>query len=282
MGDRSRTGSLTTAGLAAVMATGGCVAPALPPVHGVVETRPPITQCAAVRDIDWRRFDPWASRFGPERTTPEAERAGITARLRAELDPIGVFETPHRPSPEALIVIRAYVPPAGHHAATEYYGMTWREPDGRWWVWSQSINRLEPPAPPPPPWEPQPGPQTWDTRFPPVSGPVPAESATRLEAAWADPCRAWEPDQTPYALPLLRRDPVTRSRLRECPDGGAPVIGEITEKGQQPRLISYPCNMAFSTDRLLTITAFAKPAAEPSEAMTTTGETPGDGAEGPF
>jgi len=256
-----------------LMALAGCAAPGVPTVPVPADNRPPIARCEAVRDIDWRRFDPWASRWGPEASTSEPERVEIIAREGALLEGIGKAQTPHRPSPQALIVIRAYVPPAGHHAAMEYHGMTWREPDGQWWVWSQWIDRLQPPPPPPPPPrpgepEPEPAPSTWDERFPPVSGPVSGEVAARLEAAWSDPCRVWEPDRMPWAIPLLRRDPATRSRLRECPRGGAPILGDIVEAGQPPRLISYPCNMAFSTDKLLTSTAFARPAENPQDQPT--------------
>lgn len=238
----------------------GCM-PTLPPdMAERAEGRPPIAQCEGVRNIDWRRFDPWAVRFAPGETAGEAERAAATGQRQEAMDRIRTEAGagPLQPSAEAVIVIRAFVGPLHHHTPTEYLGMTWREPDGQWWVWSRWLNWAEPPPPPPPPAGEAQEPQEAVIQFPPASGRLPAEAAARMEAAWADPCRAWEPDSAPWATPLLRPDAGSRARVRECP-GSAPVIAEITEAGRPPRLIYYPCNMPFSTDRLITMTAFARP-----------------------
>ncbi|KPF77737.1 hypothetical protein IP78_12170, partial [Brevundimonas sp. AAP58] len=146
---RSMTTGLRLAMLPLMTVT-GCAAPVAPSVPYEAEGRPPISQCAALADIDWRRFDPWASRYGPGSSIPEGEREEILAQQRQALAPAGGAAASHQPSPDAVIVIRAYVPPAGHHAAVDHYGMTWREPDGQWWVWSWRIDRLAPPPPPPP------------------------------------------------------------------------------------------------------------------------------------
>lgn len=242
----------------------GCM-PTLPPdMAERADGRPPIAECEGVRNINWRRFDPWAKRFAPGETADEAERAEATGQRQAAMDRIRTEAAAglHQPSAEAVIVIRAFVGPRHHHTPTEYMGMTWREPDGQWWVWSRWLEwgePLPPPPPPPLPGEPPAPPRTEEVRFPPVSGRLPAEAAARMEAAWADPCRAWEPDSAPWATPLLRPDTGGRARVREC-SGSAPVIAEITEGGRPPRLVFYPCNMPFSTDRLITMTAFARPA----------------------
>ncbi|MDO9586907.1 MAG: hypothetical protein U1E18_21645 [Brevundimonas sp.] len=252
--------ALTTA---LAMAASGCAPTPPPGMAGQADDRPPIARCEGVRNINWRRFDPWADRFRPGETADSAERAEATGQRQAAMDTIRnqAAAAPHRPSAEAVIVIRAFVGPRHHHTPTEYLGMTWREPDGQWWVWSRWLEwgePLRPPPPPPLPGEPPAPPQVEEVRFPPLSGRLAAEAAARMEAAWADPCRAWEPDSAPWAIPLTRPDAGSRARERVCP-GSAPVIAEITEAGRPPRLISYPCNMAFSTDRLVTMTAFARP-----------------------
>lgn len=259
-GPAARAGALASA---ALLAMSGC-APTHPP--GMVEhaaDRPPIARCEGVANINWRRFDPWAKRYSPGETANAADRAEATRERQAAIDRISAQagSATHRPTAEAVIVIRAFVGPSHPHTPTEYLGMTWREPDGQWWVWSRWLRwdqRPPPPPPPPLPGEPPEPPPQPDTRFMPVSGRMSAEAAERMEAAWADPCRAWEPDSAPWAIPLTRPDPGGRARLRECP-GSAPIIAEITESGRQPRLIYYPCNMGFSTDRLVTMTAFARP-----------------------
>ncbi|MDP3658347.1 MAG: hypothetical protein Q8R45_15440 [Brevundimonas sp.] len=248
---------------ALAMAASGCAPTPPPGMAGQADDRPPIARCEGVRNINWRRFDPWADRFRPGETADSAERAEATGQRQAAMDTIRnqAAAAPHRPSAEAVIVIRAFVGPRHHHTPTEYLGMTWREPDGQWWVWSRWLEwgePLRPPPPPPLPGEPPAPPQVEEVRFPPLSGRLAAEAAARMEAAWADPCRAWEPDSAPWAIPLTRPDAGSRARERVCP-GSAPVIAEITEAGRPPRLISYPCNMAFSTDRLVTMTAFARP-----------------------
>jgi len=264
----ARARAVAWAALGAV-AAGGCAPTPPPGMAGQADGRPPIAGCEGVRNIDWRRFDPWADRFRPGETVDEAERAEATRQRQAVMDRIRTLAEAgsHRPSVEAVIVIRAFVGPRHHHTPTEYLGMTWREPDGQWWVWSQWLDGsepLRPPPPPPLPGEPPAPPPEPDMRFAPVSGPMPAEAAARMETAWTDPCRAWEPDSAPWATPLVRPDAGSRARVRECP-GSGPIIAEITEAGRPPRLIFYPCNMPFSTDRLITMTAFARPAgAEPA------------------
>lgn len=260
--DRPRVGTVAAITALAVVAA-GC-APTRPPDLGrQADGRPPIAACDGVGNINWRRFDPWAKRFAPGETADAAERADATQQRQAAIDRIRTQAEagPHQPSADAVIVIRAFVGPRHHHTPTEYLGMTWREPDGQWWVWSRWLTwdaRPEPPPPPPLPGEPPAPPRAPEVRSPPASGRLTAETAARMEAAWADPCRAWEPDSAPWATPLLRPEAGSRARVRECP-GSAPIIAEITEAGRPPRLIFYPCNMPFSTDRLITMTAFARP-----------------------
>lgn len=245
-------------GLAASVGLGGC-GPALVPAHlpepGIDLTGRAIpARCGSLRSIDWRRFDPWIDRYDRRQTKPLTERAQAMADRQAVIDRIVIApDAPHRPSAEAVIVMRAYV----GAFRTEHLGMTWREPDGQWWFHNQRLDWEAPQAPPPPPWEPQGPPQTIDRRFPPVSGRLSQEAAARMEAAWSDECRAWEPDSAPWHMPLRRPEVGSRSRWRECPGGGAPITGEIREPGRAPRLVHYPCNQPFTTDRLLTMTAFS-------------------------
>jgi hypothetical protein len=223
---------------------------------------PPRDRCVRLANIDWRRL---------ERQTP-ANEADDAARLQPYLARAMIpAEATLRPSAEADIVIRAYIPTHRYYQ-TESRAVVWREPDGEWWFWRQQLDWGAPELPPIPPnalapgetWRPPP-PRTTDERFPPASGRLSAVQASALETAWSDRCRVWEPGAAGSPLPLRRPEPGDSRRERWCPHGATPIMGEITERGRPARLHFYPCDMDFSSRILLSVAASAT---GPSDAET--------------
>lgn len=215
---------------------------------------PPRDQCPRLANIDWRRLE-------RARTTSEAaDAARLTPHVAKAAIPAG---SELRPSDDALIVIRAYIPTHRYHQI-EDRAVVWREPDGQWWFWRQRLDWGAPEPPPIPPrdlapgalWVPPPS-RTLDERFPPATGRLNAVRASALEAAWSDPCRVWEPAVAGSPLPLRRPEPEDPRRERWCPHGATPVMGEITEQGRPARLHFYPCDMDFSSRELLSLAASA-------------------------
>ena len=219
---------------------------------------PPRAQCARLANLDWRRLQADLARTANQAKADADRLAPYLARATL---PEGADV---RPSDEALIIVRAYIPPYRHYQI-EDLAVAWREPDGQWWFWRQRIDWAAPPPPPPPPpadplaaaqWT-SPPPPSIDERFPPTSGKLGAIAAAAMESAWSDPCRAWEPAQPRSPLPLRRPEPGTERRERACPHGAAPIIGEITEPGRPAQMHVYPCDMDFSSRLLLTHAAYA-------------------------
>ncbi len=235
---------------------------------------PPIAQCARQANLVWRRLQADLVRTVDDASADEARLTPYLARATL---PEG---TDLRPSDEALIIVRAFIPPYRHYQI-EDRSVAWREPDGQWWFWRQRIDWAAPPPPPPPPpadplaaaqWT-SPPPPSIDERFPPSSGKLGAIAAAAMESAWSDPCRAWEPAQPRSPLPLRRPEPGSERRERACPQGAVPIIGEITEAGRPAQLHVYPCDMDFSARLLLTHAAYAtRPSAAEDRVMVRLGE----------
>lgn len=220
---------------------------------------PPRAQCARLANIDWRRFERERRRSAHQRL-PDADQRILAALSRAAVP----ADADHRPPADAAIVIRVHIPPY-HHYRIEDWAVAWREDDGQWWFWRQRYDWGAPTPPPPPPpsglrpgetWQ-TPQPPTMDERFPPTSGLLNPRDAAFMEEAWADPCRVWEPTGAASPLPLRRPEGDDPRRERWCPHGASPIMGEITERGQAPRLFFYPCDMDFSSRILLTGAAYA-------------------------
>ncbi len=185
--------------------------------------RPPQDQCPAVRDVDLRALQ--------RRSAPRAQPSPTPAASRDELAVVRIPAwSEHRPSPTASVVIRARLPSGGGHLS-DHRAVVWREADGAWWFWRQTLNDGPPAFPPPPaPYGSTPGSpeyEAWraalppagmsqeDREYPPRSGRLAPQRAAGMERAWRDPCRAWDPDWWPGELPLKRR--VDGSRRRICP-----------------------------------------------------------------
>jgi hypothetical protein len=213
--------------------------------------RPSQAQCAAVRDIDLRAL-----------ARRQAEGTPALAQAGQALEVVAIPDWAERRPPEdASVVIRARMPPGGGHG-TDHRAVVWREADGRWWYWKQVLGG--PPTPPPPPptgverdsaewraWEamqPRPGMSMDDRQYPPRSGPVEAARAAVLEAAWTDPCRAWDPDWWPVEAPLNRSIDGMRTRL--CAQDSSSIHADITENGAR-RLVGGACINATPTYRLI-------------------------------
>ena len=103
---------------------------------------PPRAQCTRLANLDWRRLQADLVRTADDARADEAAPylARATLPEGAEL----------RPSDEAVIIVRAFIPPYRHYQI-EDRAVAWREPDGQWWFWRQRIDWAAPPPPPPPP-----------------------------------------------------------------------------------------------------------------------------------
>lgn len=179
---------------------------------------------------------------------------------------------------DALIVIRANLPPRGLYS-NDLRTVVWKTADGTWRVWRQNrdYGATPPPPPPPPSLIAQEGSPEYqaaveaveryqrlqndpDERWPPQVGLLPAATAAALEAALADPCRAWDPDYFPYAQPLRRSEDGGRSRI--CPPDGGYYTADITEPGRARRGIGSACINETPTFRLMSAAAHAMPVPE--------------------
>ena len=91
--------------------------------------------------------------------------------------------------------------------------------------------------------------------YPPADGRLSPERAAIMEAAWADPCRAWDPDWWPIEQPLNRRIDGQRERL--CPVHSSGQMAEITELGRPPRRVGASCINDTPTYRLMSTAVYA-------------------------
>jgi hypothetical protein len=253
-----RTGSKVAAlalGLLQAATAGG--AGAQTPAGPVRAERPPQNQCEAVRDVDFRAL--------------ERERARLPVATGAPvMDMLDVVRVPdwaaRRPSADAPVVVRARMPPGGGYSS-DHRSVVWREADGSWWFWRHSVNDGPPRPPPVPPqglsraeaeaWdaEQRAGRTDQERWWPPKEGRLAASSAARMEAAWSDPCRAWDPDFWPRDLPLNRR--VDGSRRRLCAQDSSAVIADIAEAGGPPRRVGAACINDTPTYQMIQTAAYA-------------------------
>lgn len=263
-----KTGSkaAAVAGIAAIL-TGCASGPPLPQVEAWLATgapKPPSQDaCPGVAALDLQAI--------------ERERAAVPpsemAEWRASLGPL-LPETAEALIPaDASVVVRALLPAGGFYR-NEVRSVVWKGADGVWMMWSQNKDYGAPPPPPPPPppprdsedyaaWEaafgqfPQRQP-TDDERWPPVTGRLSAQQSATLEAALADPCRAWDPDHYPAVVPL-RRPVDGYEDIRPCPPDGSAYIAEITEPARPRRLIGAGCINDTPTFSIITAAAYASP-----------------------
>lgn len=209
--------------------------------------RPPQRTCPAVADLD---LDALARRAARDpRAAPI--RAWIAGQLAAVVIPEGAER---RPPADAPFVIRVRVPSGGFWSADDR-SVVWREADGGWWFWRRTIDRRQPP-PPPPPGEAA-VPMTEEQLYPARTGRLGPAQAARMEAAFADPCRAWEPDGMPSEVPLLRPERADSPPIRLCPPDSASYLAEITEGGRPPRQVYAACINRTATFTLIDVATYA-------------------------
>lgn len=244
-----------TLGLLQAATAGG--AGAQTPAAGAQPQRPPQAQCEAVRDVDFRAL--------------ERERARLPVATGASVeDMLDVVSIPdwaaRRPPEDAPVVIRARMPPGGGYSS-DHRSVVWREADGSWWFWRHSVNEG---APRPPPIAPQ-GLTTAETQawyaeqeagrtdeeryWPPKEGRLSTSKAAQMEAAWSDPCRAWDPDWWPHEIPLNRR--IDGSRRRLCAQDSSAIIADMTEAGGPRRQVGASCINDTPTYRMIANAAYA-------------------------
>lgn len=236
--------------------------------------RPAQSECAAVRDVDLprlRRQLDRDQRAHERQSDPASPLSYSPVRIaRGAVDAVRIADwATHRPSPEATVVIRARMEPGGGHA-TDHRAVVWREPDGSWWFWRQTLGGPPAPPGPPPPRDAARGSPEWlawqsaqppadrsmdDRNYPPIEGRLAPDQARRLEAAWRDPCRAWDPDFWPLEIPLNRR--VNGSDRRLCAQDSSAIYAEISEFGRAPRLVGGACSNAGPTYQMIQIAAYA-------------------------
>jgi hypothetical protein len=253
-----RTGTRIAAlalGLMQAATAGG--AGAQTPAAGTQAPRLPQAACAAVRDIDFRALERERSRL------PVATGAPVE-------DLLDVVRIPdwaaRRPPEDAPVVIRARMPPGGGYSS-DHRSVVWREADGSWWFWRHSVNE-GPPAPPPvPPQGLSPAEVTaWDAAqragrtdeerwWPPKEGRLSASKAAQMEAAWSDPCRAWDPDWWPHDVPLNRR--IDGSRRRVCAQDSSPIFADMAEAGGPRRRVGGSCINGTPTYQMIQNAAYA-------------------------
>ncbi|WP_029418187.1 hypothetical protein [Brevundimonas bacteroides] len=255
--------------IAVAVVLSGCQTTPLPQVEAWLAAGgappPPQSACPGVAHMDLNRL--------------AEQQAG---RMRNPRDPnaTGFVELPA--SAEALIpadavlVIRANLPPSGMYQ-NDLRTVVWKAVDGTWGVWRQNRNYGESPPPPPPPPDLYPAgsaeqqaaveardlyertQRDSDLRWPPESGQLPAETAQAIEAALADPCRAWDPAHYPYDQPLRRREAGNDRRI--CPPDGGVYLADITEPGRPRRPIISGCINDTPTFRIISAAAYAMPEA---------------------
>lgn len=219
--------------------------------------RPPQAQCEAVRDIDFEALE------SEERRLPVAVGRPVIDLLEGARIPDWAAR---RPPPDAPLVIRTRMPPGGGHSS-EHRSVVWREADGSWWFWRHSINDGSPvPSQPPPPGLSADEAQAWraeqragrtdeELRWPPKEGRLSEQQAARMEAAWSDPCRAWDPYWWPRDLPLNRA--IDGSRRRLCPQDSSVIFAEMAEAGRPPRRVGGACINGTPTYRMIQTAAYA-------------------------
>ena len=202
---------------------------------------PPQAACPFVAKVDLRRI--------------AIEQAG---RIRDPGGGVSRFDeiripasSPHRPSADAPVVLRAVEPPGGMYSNT-VWSVVWKEPDGVWWFWRQNRDPSVYPMPkPPPPADTPEGrayaekrargelvvdPAPDEERWPPATGRLRPQQAKALDDALAAPCRAWEPDIWPMHPPIRG----ARSPSRPPPQDWTPIFVELKEPGRPARRISGP------------------------------------------
>lgn len=245
--------------LGLVQAAAGCATGAQVPA-AVADGRPAQAECAAVRDVDFRAL--------------ERERARAAAASPARTgDLLDVVRVPdwaaRRPPEDASVVIRARMPPGGGYSS-DHRSVVWREADGSWWFWRHSVNEGSPAPPQLPPgydssWTPE-RVNAWmaaqnvgrtdaERWWPPREGRLAAAKAADMEAAWSDPCRAWDPDWWPHDLPLNRR--IEGSRRRLCAQDSSAIIADMAEAGRPARRVGGACINPTPTYRMIGIAAYA-------------------------
>jgi hypothetical protein len=233
--------------------------------------RPPQGECQAVRDVDLRALQREAALARREMAARNAE-AGLPdpdARFDAMMAPVQISTwAERRPSEDASVVIRARMPPGGGYSS-DHRAVVWREADGSWWFWRHSINNGPPKPPPVPPPGIDPGSaegQAWaaaqgqdrtteERYWPPTQGRLSAARSQQIEAAWADPCRGWDPDFWPRDIPLNRK--IDGSRRRICAQDSSAVFATITEIGRAPQRAGAACGNGAPTQRMVEIAAYA-------------------------
>jgi len=164
-------------------------------------------ECPHVAQIDLHEIE-----FDRRDPATALQREGSRARIQAMLDEIAIPESsPHRPGPDADVVLRSVLPPGGLYSNT-IWSVIWRDGAGDWWFWRQNRDPTVLPPPPPPPIDPAEYDayveryRNWsppdDERWPPENGRLNAAQAAALNTVLNDPCRAWEPDIWPWDPPL--------------------------------------------------------------------------------
>lgn len=228
---------------------------------------PPQVACPGVAHMDLTRLAREEAERAARSSNPEAtEFVELPAAAEALIPP------------DAVVVIRANLPPSGLYA-NDLRTVVWKAADGTWGAWRQNRDYGTPP--PPPPLPPLPGMVEGsaeyraaveaqdlyrrtmadpDLRWPPLAGRLPAHTAQAIEAALADPCRAWDPDHFPYAQPLRRREYGNDSRI--CPPDGGAYLADITEPGRPRRAVSAGCINDTPTFRIISAAAYAVPLPE--------------------
>lgn len=251
---RTRTAAALALGLLQAATAGGAGAQTAAPAPA---PRPPQADCAAVRDVDFR--------------TLERERArAVAANPPPTSDMLDVVRIPdwaaRRPPEDASVVIRARMPPGGGYSS-DHRAVVWREADGAWWFWRHSVNEGPPAPPPPPPQDMNPAEiAAWDAAqragrtdaerwWPPKAGRLSARQAAQMEAAWRDPCRAWDPNWWPHDLPLNRR--IDGSRRRLCPQDSSRIHADMAEAGEPRRRVGGACINPTPTYQLIQTAAYA-------------------------
>lgn len=256
----------TAAGLTLLVA--GCASPPPPQVGAWIAAGgvqpPPQDACPGVADMD-------LTRAAEQRAERVARSADPNATGFVELPASAEALIPA----DALVVIRANLPAGGFYS-NDVRSVVWKATDGTWGVWSQNRNYGAPPPPPPPP--PPPGlaedspeyvaaiqarvaydrlQSDPDLRWPPRTGRLPDQTARAIEAALADPCRAWDPDYFPYDQPLRR--PLDGRDVQLCPPDGGYYAADITEPGRTRRGIGASCINDTPTFQIIRATAYAEP-----------------------
>ncbi|MDQ8027686.1 MAG: hypothetical protein REJ23_03095 [Brevundimonas sp.] len=260
---------LTMAGLALAQP-----APVFAKPIQAAQDRPAQADCAAVRDVDLSRLQRQMDR---ERRTRERQGDEVGPLslapediARGMVDVVQIADwASRRPSAEASVVIRARMGPGGGHA-TDHKSVVWREPDGSWWFWRQTLGGPPAPPGPPPPRDAVRGSPEWlawestqppadrsmdDRNYPPVEGRLAPAQSQQMEAAWADPCRPWDPAFWPLEIPLKRR--IDGSNRRLCAQDSSAIYAEITEPGHAPRVVGGACSNDGPTYRMIQIATYA-------------------------